>query len=576
MRLRTAPFTASFLILLGAAAFIHSQESGYLSQKLLLENTIQQRITNAVAKILDESQFVVDVKIELAFTPSRQVETVYRTPDGRLVEPGVSRPGDAGARDILEDEERSSQAVTNPFPIPGFPDVETEVLEPTRPLDEDDFPVTGDEAAFGDDFAEAGESIETTSEFTGGLPNIRSMGISIILEDGVSPQIIENVRQVALIASRFDRDRGDILSITTASFKDRRPTPGMAGTDMPITEIQIEQTNELQAKLQEAQARNDELMKELRDREMEYLQRSEEERKQALSDLAQVQNERAKDLIFLQTQREEQNARLQEALLTQIDEMRKDITGGELTDEEQDIVSFQAASLEDSLNAMRLAFAAEKERLQEQIEAALGREPPPPQGLGGMMDSGLVILIGVVLLAAIVIVAIVLATSRSRAQVAPAAMVYPGQMAPPYPRRRRPGPPRNAPPSKAKKKKVKPKEAEEEEPTPAAKPVVAEEAAPVESKPDVPDEEPAEEAEAAVKAAEPVPSHVEEDPEVLRSELKSIRQSVVSMSVGRPESATRILSDWLQQEGPPEEKAAPEEAGEVPPEIDEAIGEEES
>ena len=152
MRLRRARFTAPLLILLGAAAFIHSQESGYLSQKLLLENTIQQRITNAVAKILDESQFVVDVKIELAFTPSRELETVYRTPDGRLVEPGVSRATDIGARGVPEDRDRR-EAVTNPFPIPGFPDVEAEGIEPTRPLDEEDFPAVEDEAVFGDEFA---------------------------------------------------------------------------------------------------------------------------------------------------------------------------------------------------------------------------------------------------------------------------------------------------------------------------------------------------------------------------------------------------------------------------------------
>lgn len=577
MRLRTAPFTASIIILLGAAALIHSQESGYLSQKLLLENTIQQRITNAVAKILDESQFVVDVKIELAFTPSRQLETVYRTPDGRLVEPGVGRPTDTAERGIPGERDRR-EAVTNPFPIPGFPDVETEAIDPTRPLDEEEFPAAGDEAVIGDELLEAGETVETTSEFTGGLPDVKSMAISIILEDGVSPQIIENVRQVALIASRFDRDRGDVLSITTASFKDQRPESGMAGATTPVTEIQIEQTKELQEKLREAQARNEQLMKELRDREMEYLQRSEEERKQALSDLAQVQNERAKDLIFLQTQREEQNARLQEALLTQIDEMRKDLTGGELTDEEQDIVSLQASSLEDSLSAMRLAFAAERERLQEQIEAALApQEEPPSRGLG-TLDSGLVILIGVVLLVAIVLVAIVLATSRSRTQVAPAGMVYPGPMVPPYPRRRRPGPPREAGHAKPKKKKVKPKEVEEEKPSPPSRAEVAEEAKPPGSRLEAaPEEKPAADVfETVPESAGPIPSHVEEDPEVLRSELKSMRQSVVSMSVGRPESATRILSDWLQQEGSAEEKAAPEEEAKPPSEIEEATGEEES
>lgn len=557
MRLSTASFVAALLILLGGTSLIRSQESGYLSQKLLLENTIQQRITNAISKILDESRFVVDVKVELAFTPARQVEKVYRTPDGRLIrgdEPEAVGGRLEGAEPGAE-AERVRETVTSPFPIPGFPDVETGEGEPIRTLDEDEAlllegEVIEEELALG--AAEITETTETT-ETAGGLPSIKSLDISIILEDGVSPQIIENVRQVALVASRFDRDRGDLLSITTASFKDRRPTPHLADTGVPVTQVRIEQTEALQERLKEAQARNEELMKELRERELEYLQRSEEERKQALADLAQVQNERAKDLIFLQQSREEGNTRLQEALLTQIDEMRKDLTSGRLPPDEQDILSLQAASLEDSLNAMRLAFEAEKERLQAQIEAALTKEPPPPRGLGVLGDNALLV-VGLALLVVLVIVVVVLAIGRSRAQAAPVRMVYPGPA--PYPRRK-PAPRPATAPRKKVEKKIKSKEAAEEAKPEKAKPAPEEEEA-------ARKEETAAAAEAEVvspaPAAEPVPSQVEEDPEVMRSEVKSIRQSVVSMSVGRPESATRIISNWLQQESPaPEEAGTPEE-----------------
>ena len=550
MRLSTASFVATLLILLGGTSLIRSQESGYLSQKLLLENTLQQRVTNAISKILDESLFVVDVKVELAFTAARQVETVYRTPDGRLIrggEPGAVARQLEGAEPGAE-AERAQRTVTNPFPIPGFPDVETGIGEPIRPLDEAEPSLPSEEAAGEGEVVTGMAEVTGTIETTGGLPSIKSMAVSIILEDGVSPQIIENVRQVTLVASRFDRDRGDVLSITTASFKDRRPSAELTGPGVPATEIQIRQTEDLQEKLQEAQARNEELMQELRERELEYLQRSEEERKQALADLAEVQTERAKDLIFLQTQREESNVRLQEALLTQIDEMRKDLTSGRLPPDEQDILSLQAASLEDSLNAMRLAFESEKERLQAQIEAALTREPPPPQGLGVLGDN-LLVLLGVVLLVVLAVVAVLLATARSRAQAAPVGMAYPGP--PPY-LRRRPAPRPAAAPRKKVKRKVKPEEAAEEaEPRETAPPAPSDKEAAVTSE--------AEQVSPG-EAAEPVPSLVEEDPEVLRSEVKSIRQSVVSMSVGRPESATRIINDWLQQKEvqPEEEVAAPE------------------
>lgn len=550
MRLRTLFSSAILLILLVCISLVRSQELGYLSQKLLLENTIQQRVTNAISKILDESLFVVDVKVELAFTAARQVETVYRTPDGRLIrggEPGAVARQLEGAEPGAE-AERAQRTVTNPFPIPGFPDVETGIGEPIRPLDEAEPSLPSEEAAGEGEVVTGMAEVTGTIETTGGLPSIQSMAVSIILEDGVSPQIIENVRQVTLVASRFDRDRGDVLSITTASFKDRRPSAELTGPGVPATEIQIRQTEDLQEKLQEAQTRNEELMQELRERELEYLQRSEEERKQALADLAEVQTERAKDLIFLQTQREESNVRLQEALLTQIDEMRKDLTSGRLPPDEQDILSLQAASLEDSLNAMRLAFESEKERLQAQIEAALTREPPPPQGLGVLGDN-LLVLLGVVLLVVLAVVAVLLATARSRAQAAPVGVAYPGP--PPY-LRRRPAPRPAAAPRKKVKRKVKPEEAAEEaEPRETAPPAPSDKEAAVTSE--------AEQVSPG-EAAEPVPSLVEEDPEVLRSEVKSIRQSVVSMSVGRPESATRILNDWLQQkeEQPEEEAGAPE------------------
>ena len=34
--------------------------------------------------------------------------------------------------------------------------------------------------------------------------------------------MIENIRQLVMMASRFNRSRGDVLSIMTASFKERR------------------------------------------------------------------------------------------------------------------------------------------------------------------------------------------------------------------------------------------------------------------------------------------------------------------------------------------------------------------
>ena len=48
------------------------------------------------------------------------------------------------------------------------------------------------------------------------------MYISLILQEGAAPELIENIRQLTMAASKFDRNRGDKLTIMTASFKEKR------------------------------------------------------------------------------------------------------------------------------------------------------------------------------------------------------------------------------------------------------------------------------------------------------------------------------------------------------------------
>ena len=137
MSLRRVGFASSLVILLGGASLAISQDSGQLSQKLLLESTIQQRVTNAISKILDESQFVVDVKVELTFGATRRAETVYGTPDGRLVDPQALLGGTAAG--VVAGRDASARRVVNPFPIPGFPAFERADAEgELRALEESD------------------------------------------------------------------------------------------------------------------------------------------------------------------------------------------------------------------------------------------------------------------------------------------------------------------------------------------------------------------------------------------------------------------------------------------------------
>ena len=51
---------------------------------------------------------------------------------------------------------------------------------------------------------------------------IKKMYISLILQEGAAPELIENIRQLTMAASKFDRNRGDKLTIMTASFREKR------------------------------------------------------------------------------------------------------------------------------------------------------------------------------------------------------------------------------------------------------------------------------------------------------------------------------------------------------------------
>ena len=58
--------TGKKLIILFLVPFIlFSQNSGYLSQKLMVENNIRDRIKDALSKIIDSHKYVINVDVEL-------------------------------------------------------------------------------------------------------------------------------------------------------------------------------------------------------------------------------------------------------------------------------------------------------------------------------------------------------------------------------------------------------------------------------------------------------------------------------------------------------------------------------
>ena len=48
-----------------AVSLIIGQGSGYLSQKLMLENNIRERVQDALSKLIDSHKYVINVDVEL-------------------------------------------------------------------------------------------------------------------------------------------------------------------------------------------------------------------------------------------------------------------------------------------------------------------------------------------------------------------------------------------------------------------------------------------------------------------------------------------------------------------------------
>lgn len=55
----------------------------------------------------------------------------------------------------------------------------------------------------------------------------------------------------------------------------------------------------------------------------------------------------------------------------------------------------------------------------------------------------------------------------------------------------------------------------------------------------------------------PQPVTQNEDIAVLQSEVNDMKQAVVSMSVGQPQAASKIVKDWIVEEAPPEPEPEP-------------------
>ena len=74
MKMRIIKSFVGFLLI----ASMMGQESTYLAQKLMLENDLRSRIESALQKVMDDHRYVLDVTVDLKFTPTVTEEVTFR------------------------------------------------------------------------------------------------------------------------------------------------------------------------------------------------------------------------------------------------------------------------------------------------------------------------------------------------------------------------------------------------------------------------------------------------------------------------------------------------------------------
>ena len=468
-------FTLGLIFSLGLG-----QSNGYLAQKLMIENNLRKRISDALEKVIDNRKYVIDVSVDLEISSAYENQTTY-SPNGGSVESLKA------AEDLLAATGSSSSGSVG-LPIPGFDfTAETSSENSETAPDPETAPM---DTPIGDNVVS-----RTQTESRPAMASVRNMEISIIIQEGAAPELIENIRQVVMVASRFNRPRGDVLSIMTASFKERRDEKSAEQVLLKNIAEKLETLESQRERLGEVDWKQ----------ELENYKESEAERRQ--EDRLYFQSKLAE---FETASRDQSYDQEREAML------RQDSVRLQTLDEEiQNLKSFLGADdlSEDQLmeaqssvqnkiqeKASLDAQISEKLAMLDQVQYELDSQPR------SIRSNGMLIFVAILsaLVIALIVVLVFVMMNKPKEQMLPPWMMYP-------------------PPRRPKKKDNR---AGNETPAVAQPQPVAQATAP--------------------QAPSP------EDVAVLQSEVNDMKQAVVSMSVGQPQAATKIVKDWILEEAPPE------------------------
>ena len=581
------------IVILSLLGFLLGQGSGYLAQKLMVENNIRQRVQDALSKIVDNNKYVINVDIDLEISDEVEEQITMLAPrEKKEPPPRPSSPSSQAEKEVtdlqesIKGETRSEKSTYSiGLPIPGFEMEFTESEKSRKRAKEPEPPVVS---------VDTKEPIEITPSDTDpaqprvnkvyrstrpSRAEIKKMYISLILQEGAAPELIENIRQLTMAASKFDRNRGDKLTIMTASFKEKRVQRSAEQIMLKNIAEKIELLEEKRVSEERHQDSNWE--KGLtRYREEETARREEDRRffEGQISQLEQHAKERAyeqekkemlmRDSLKLNKLNNEifalramlESAERRDSLETinkqaTLDSLRYENLSGDLDNlakSLQDAVARESeeeekeaeAKIHEEINIRerekveRDAEIAAKIKDLDNVQAELDRLQ---QDMEKGMDNKAMILIGLGSVAVILLLVLIVVMGRGSKQPPTPPWMYP-----PPPRRPRG---RKKPTKEEKAKKEEPKEDPKKSAvvTESSPTDMKDEAIPEDSS-SIPEEQ---------ETGPPPPS--DDDPDVVRSEIDDIRKSVVSMSVGQPERTTTIVKEWLEQPAPPEPETSSEE-----------------
>ena len=581
-----------------AITILFSQGDGYLSQKLMVENNIRDRVKDALSKLIESHKYVINVDVELEVLEEVNEQFTYYAPRTKDKKQELLSPAEETANALKQIQEKMVQSDLESqndkysigLPIPGFEvDVSTSNNNPNsiqtpKPISPKALKSTYQEAQ--ED--EPAEKEVVDKIFSTKRPSktvIKRMDLSLILQEGAAPELIENIRQLTMAAAKFDRQRGDKLTIMTASFKERRDQRTAEQVMLKNIAEKID-VMERKRSMEATDWRDD-----IRKYKEEVLLRREEDLASFQSQLAELDKLRlqeAADFEKRELARKDsiRNSKLENEIRALKDMLAVNVSKEESKDKKLDSTRFAMldnemqglrkmllqAMLQDSIEAQQMAQAkiAEELALREKEKAsrdsviadkiaALDAVQADLQALEAENNQGLdtkmFIIIGLGLLSVILLVLIVL----QRGKKGPVQAGYPsGPMPPPYPY---PPPPRR----RKRRRRKDPKKVEKEDPKKDE--IKVEQKEPERDQQQTNGSAPISAAQIAAMEAknksvggedEKRITQVVDDPNVLKSEIDDIRKSVVSMSVGQPARTSTIVKEWLEQPAP--EASKPEES----------------